>query len=129
MGNISKDFNRREFACPCCGKDNIAQSLVDTVQAIRDAAGVPVVVNSGVRCQKHNKAVGGVANSSHVEGLAADIYISGWSNAKLGDLVKQLHAGGKLPFLRYCYKIAGKTKTAVHVDTDGTKRRSKVFGF
>ena len=130
MGDISKDFSRKEFRCPCgCGFDDIARALVDTVQVIRDAAGVPVIVNSGCRCKKHNAAVGGVSNSSHLSGLAADIYIKGWNNTKLGDLIKRLYSAGKLPFLRYCYKISGSTKTAVHVDADGLKRRSKIFGF
>lgn len=128
MGNISKDFNRREFACPCCGKDNINYKLVETVQAIRDAVGAPVVINSGVRCVTRNKDVGGVADSSHLTGYAADIRTEGWNNAKLGALIKQLHLIGKLPYLKYCYKIAGSPR-AVHVDVDGTKKRSKVFGF
>lgn len=129
MGNISKDFNRKEFACPCCGKDNIDMRLVETVQAIRDAVGAPVIVNSGVRCAKHNKAVGGAPNSSHLSGYAADIYVRGWSNAKLGALIKQLHVAGKLPHLKYSYLIKGKTNTAVHVDVDQSKKRSKVFEF
>lgn len=130
MGDISKDFNRKEFACADgCGFNGISQALVDTVQTIRDTVGVPVVINSGCRCHKHNRAVGGVANSSHLDGLAADIYVKGWSNAKLGALIEQLHFEGKLPFLRYCYKIKGNTNTAVHVDVDGTKNRSRVFGF
>lgn len=130
MGDISKNFDRKEFACKCgCGLDNISQALIDTVQAIRDAAATPVIVNCGCRCKKHNAEVGGVANSSHMEGLAADIYISGWTDNRLGDFIKKLHSAGKLPFLRYCYKIGGKTNTALHVDVDGGKRRSKVFGF
>lgn len=130
MGNISKNFDRKEFACSlCCGKDNINMKLVETVQAIRDTIGAPVVINSGVRCADKNKEVGGVPNSSHMAGLAADIYVAGWSNAKLGALIKQLHSVGKLPHLKYCYKISGKTNTAVHVDVDGIKTRSKVFGF
>lgn len=130
MGDMTKDFSRREFACRCkCGFDDIAQALADTVQAIRDAAGVPVIINCGCRCRKHNARVGGVPNSSHMEGLAADIYIPGWSDSKLGDFIKKLHAAGKLPFLRYCYKIGGNTKTAVHIDVDGAKRRSKIFDF
>lgn len=132
MGDISKNFNRAEFACgDKCGFDNISQALVDTVQVIRDAAGSPVIITSGCRCPKHNSSpkVGGVADSSHLSGLAADIYIKGWSNSKLGALIEQLHFEGKLPFLRYCYKIKGSTNTAVHVDVDGTKKRSRVFGF
>lgn len=128
MGNISKDFNREEFACPCCGKDNIHDKLVETVQVIRDAVGAPVIVNSGVRCATRNKDVGGVANSSHLTGYAADIRTEGWSKAKLGALIKQLYAAGKLPHLKYCYLIKDGNR-AVHVDVDAGKKRSRVFGF
>lgn len=131
MGDISKNFNRKEFTCgDRCGFDNIAPALVDTVQAIRDAAGVPVIISSGCRCKKWNVAKGGVSDSSHLSGLAADIYIKGWSNIRLGNLIKRIHSDGKLPFLRYCYRIKGKTDTAVHVDVDGTKKdRWRIFAF
>ena len=32
-----------------------------------------IIITSGARCQKHNKAVGGVSNSAHTLGLAVDI--------------------------------------------------------
>lgn len=35
----------------------------------------PLQVTSGYRCPKLNKAVGGVANSAHIDGRAADIHI------------------------------------------------------
>lgn len=34
--------------------------------------GKPILVNSGYRCQKLNEMVGGVQNSMHTKGLAAD---------------------------------------------------------
>ena len=33
----------------------------------------PIIITSGYRCEKLNKAVGGVANSQHQKGLAADL--------------------------------------------------------
>lgn len=35
--------------------------------------GKPILVNSGYRCKKLNEMVGGVQNSMHTKGLAADI--------------------------------------------------------
>lgn len=128
MGNLTKNFSRKEFACPCCGKDSINMKLVETVQAIRDAVGAPVIVTSGVRCATRNKDVGGVGNSSHLTGYAADIRTEGWSKAKLGALIKQLHGAGKLPYLKYCYLIKDGNR-AVHVDVDAGKKHSRVFGF
>lgn len=43
------------------------------LQAIRDAWGKPIKVNSGYRCPRLNKAVGGSATSVHMRGWAADI--------------------------------------------------------
>ena len=49
-----------------------------TVDEIRHRLGVPVSVvgggGSGVRCASHNAEVGGVANSQHLYGLAADLH-------------------------------------------------------
>lgn len=72
MGDLTKNFSRKEFACPCCGKDDISLTLVETLQFIRDKAG-PLHINSGVRCPAHNKSIGGKPKSSHLKGLAVDI--------------------------------------------------------
>jgi len=42
---------------------------------MRISLGEPMVISSGYRCKKHNKEVGGVPNSAHLRGLAADIAI------------------------------------------------------
>lgn len=40
---------------------------------VRVYIGKPILVNSGYRCKRLNKIVGGVQNSMHTKGLAADI--------------------------------------------------------
>ena len=73
MGDITQNFSQWEFACKCkCGYDNIDERLVNRLQVIRDMAGIPIKINSGCRCEKHNKKVGGAPNSYHLQGLAAD---------------------------------------------------------
>lgn len=42
----------------------------------------PIIITSGYRCEKLNKAVGGVSNSWHQQGNAADIHIAGEDNAR-----------------------------------------------
>jgi uncharacterized protein YcbK (DUF882 family) len=37
--------------------------------------GFPLTINSGYRCEEHNKAIGGEPNSAHTRGLAADILL------------------------------------------------------
>lgn len=53
------------------------------IQPIRDALGKPIVINSGYRCPKLNKAVGGASTSAHLTGEAADIEIMGMNNYQL----------------------------------------------
>ena len=47
------------------------------LQPLRDAMGEPIKIGSGYRCTRLNKAVGGVANSQHTKGQAADLCIDG----------------------------------------------------
>ena len=70
--------------------------LIRTIlQPIRDAYGKPIYVSSGYRCEKLNKAVGGVPTSQHVRGEAADIYVKG-DNKELFIVAKKLIDGGKI---------------------------------
>jgi uncharacterized protein YcbK (DUF882 family) len=120
-----KNFNKSEFKCPCCGKFIQVDRLAETLQAIRDAVGAGVIVNSGTRCDKYNASLSGSAsNSGHTTGEAADIYVRGWDNRKLYQLIQRLYSENKIPSLAYCYRIAGKTRTAVHVGVDRKSRKS-----
>lgn len=51
----------------------------------------PIIITSGYRCEKLNKAVGGVSNSWHTKGNAADIHIKDEVEArKIFDILKTL---------------------------------------
>lgn len=52
--------------------DNL-NKLADYLDIIREKVGKPILISSGFRCPVLNKAVGGVSNSQHLKGLAADI--------------------------------------------------------
>ena len=47
----------------------------EVLEPLREHAGVPIVISSGYRCRRLNKAVGGVTNSQHCTGEAADIHL------------------------------------------------------
>lgn len=80
----SEFFNREEFRCQCKGKycDGFPvepeEELVRVCNEIRRRLGVPVSIvdsgGSGVRCTRHNAAVGGVKNSNHLYGKSADLH-------------------------------------------------------
>ena len=69
----SKEFASRDGAPSPYGPMNVRQELVDFLNQLRLRFGKPLIVTSGYRSPEHNKAVGGVANSYHTQGLAADI--------------------------------------------------------
>jgi hypothetical protein len=82
----SEFFTRDEFRCLCNGEfcDGFPvepePDLVRFCNNFRRKLGVPVTIvdsgGSGVRCPQHNAAVGGVANSNHLYGKAADLHSS-----------------------------------------------------
>lgn len=76
-GMLSEHFAANEFACHCgCGTggDKIHPRLIELLEQLRaNIGGLPLHINSGYRCPSHNAAVGGVPNSQHALGTAADV--------------------------------------------------------
>lgn len=86
VGDLSPHFSRHEFACKCPRKagpailgrcpakrPDVNPFLLIVLEQIRKRAGRPVDVVSGVRCTWWNRRQGGVRNSQHPRGTAADI--------------------------------------------------------
>ena len=66
------------------------QHLVDGLEALRSLAGVPVIINAGYRCPRHSHEVGGVPNSEHTRGLAADIRLPDLSLQQMYELAMEV---------------------------------------
>ena len=89
---ISKNFRLSEFRP---GKHSyeyirLSPSLVQALEDIRARTGRPVTVTSGYRPPDYNREVGGVSNSAHIDGLAADIYCDGLTTDQLYDICEQV---------------------------------------
>ena len=56
---------------------NLVYLAAFVLEPLRVAMGRPINISSGYRCEQLNKAVGGVYNSQHLKGQAADISIDG----------------------------------------------------
>lgn len=52
---------------------DIQPVLRHELDVLRAAMAIPLIVNSGARCLKRNRQVGGARDSMHLQGLAADI--------------------------------------------------------
>ncbi len=82
-------------------RHNLVSLTEHILDPLRRAWGKPVIVNSGYRCPALNRAVGGVAGSSHLYGRAADITTgNSVDNRRLYQLVIDM----KLPF----FELIGK---------------------
>ena len=56
---------------------NLVYLTAYVLEPLRVAMKEPITISSGYRCQKLNEAVGGVRNSQHMTGQAADLSIGG----------------------------------------------------
>lgn len=115
-----KHFKRSEFRCKCGGKycDGFpvepSEGMVRILDKIRDHYDVPFSPNSAIRCKTHNANVGGVANSQHLTGRAADITVPGVDPDELGAYAETLipKSGG-----------IGIYSWGIHVDDRPTRSR------
>ena len=99
---------------------NLQKLCVLVLQPLRDALGAPVYINSGYRSKRLNARVGGVPNSRHLRGLAADIHVDNDEHAKvLFDILKQ----------NKYVDLVLKEARWLHVQTrtDGRQRRRAVW--
>ena len=113
-------FNTSEFDSPDLqgsGKNMQHSTLLMLCEA-RKIANVPFKINSGFRTVEHNKAVGGVVNSAHTRGYAADISTPKGKNQKL--IVKALRQAG--------FKRFGIYTNFIHVDNDPIKKQFAYWG-
>lgn len=114
---LSTNFRVKEFAC-ADGSDPIfiSPELVSVLQKIRAHFGKPVAITSAYRTPAHNKKVGGVADSQHLFGVAADIKVKDISPQTVGQYADKLLTGrGGI----------GVYDSFVHIDVRSTKARWK----
>ena len=90
MGDLSAHFCKSEFACRCCGELKIKMRLIDGLEKLRALAGKAIVIHDGYRCLAHNQQVGGVTDSEHTQGMAADVEIPGLSLQEMYELALQV---------------------------------------
>ena len=113
MGDISRNFSRWEFKCPCgkreCGFDTVDGELLTVLEALRlHFVARSVTINSGCRCQGHNVDIGGSKKSQHMYGRAADIVVARIRPVDVQDYLEALYP------LKYG---VGRYSTFTHIDT------------
>lgn len=108
----SKYFSESEFnRCnPRCSLQDMDQEFMNKLDALREKAGIPLVLNSAFRTVAHEKARGRSGNSAHTTRNAVDIRCNTSINR-----FKILRAAFILGFTRI-----GGAKTFIHVDRSET---------
>jgi uncharacterized protein YcbK (DUF882 family) len=120
---ITKNFNLSEFQCKCgCEMPyNVEKNIIelaDNLQILRDYLNKPINPTNGFRCITHNKNVGGVKNSQHILGKAADIKVKDTTPEEVANAIEHLMEIGE-------FKMGGvgRYNTFTHVDIRGSKAR------
>ena len=125
---ISKNFSLEELTASATAKakglrnepgqtDVISLcALVHRVlQPLREAMGEPIKIGSGYRSLAVNRAVGGVSNSQHMRGEAADIRCA--DNKLLAEIIEQKGNFDQLiiypTFLHVSYKRHGNNRKQI----------------
>lgn len=126
MGNLSANFDEKEFLCRCCGEGagQMYVSIIQICQVLRDVIERPIRITSGYRCYKRNRDAGGVPDSYHLSGQAADLS-SDLGAAALWTAARALYRCGMIPDLKYC--IWYKMRDIVHIDVGDRRPREHIF--
>lgn len=120
--NLSRDFHLHEFlrsqTAARMGREIVptpaeieALTLLclNVLQPLRDAIGVTITINSGLRPPWLNGLVGGSKSSQHVKGEAADIVAQGYTPLQLCQKIVDLH----LPFQQCILEYASWTHVSI----------------
>lgn len=123
MAKITKNFSLEEFKCkdgsdiPNTALLNIVE-LARNLEVLRTAINKPITITSGYRSPKYNAKIGGVKDSQHLRGTAADIRVAGMTPKEVGLVIEGLIQNGKMK-----QGGIGIYPTFTHYDIRGRKAR------
>lgn len=112
-------------------RTNLIKLIELLLDPIRTKWGKPIKVNSGYRCSKLNRMVGGVSTSQHVLGEAADITVgSPEENKKLFEMIISMNIlfdqliledGGKWIHISLKWRVVSKNRREVLLGVRNSK--------
>ncbi len=110
-------FTENEQSCNCCGEGRLEDVFLGKLNQARRNAGIPFVLNSAFRCEKHNTKVKGAKYSRHLKGIAADIKCK--SSIRRFIIIDSLIKSGMSRIIVY--------PTFIHADDSKTERRKIIW--
>ena len=120
---MTKNFSIEEFNCNDGSEMpiNIYYNMVkvaNQLQILRNYLGKPIQINSAWRSEEYNASVGGVKDSQHIMGRAADITVKGFDPVAVYTTIELLIENGNM-----LQGGLGLYDSFVHYDIRGTKAR------
>ena len=94
---------------PKQGHQGLTSAKDQLLDPIREAWGKPIIVSSGYRCKELNALVGGVKNSHHLLGCAADLIAGNKADhRRLFKLIQQMQQAGQIKFTQLIWEGDGR---------------------
>ena len=100
--------------------ENLRNLCTKVLEPLREHLGQPVVITSGFRSKRLNETVGGVKNSQHLRGEAADLMVEGEKQAR--DWIRWM-----MDFLEFDQLILEKKGKKVWVHVSLKRNRQQVW--
>jgi len=120
---LTENFSLKEFECkdgsdtPIWVQNNIRLLSVE-LQKLRNVLGRPIRITSAYRSPEYNKKIGGVANSQHLYGKAADIQVKNVDPVQVYEIIEDMAEKGELSI-----GGLGLYDSFVHIDIRDYKAR------
>ena len=120
---MTKNFSKEEFDCNDGSEMpiNIYHNMVkvaNQLQILRNYLGKPIQINSAWRSEEYNASVGGVKDSQHIMGRAADISVRDLNPIEVYNTIEKLIMNGEI-----LQGGLGLYDTFVHYDIRGERAR------
>jgi len=120
---MTKNFSKEEFDCNDGSEMpiNIYHNMVkvaNQLQILRNHLGKPIQINSAWRSEEYNASVGGVKDSQHIMGRAADISVRDLNPIEVYNTIEKLIMNGEI-----LQGGLGLYDTFVHYDIRGERAR------
>tara|TARA_R110000764_G_scaffold90806_1_gene173272 strand:+ start:177 stop:560 length:384 start_codon:yes stop_codon:yes gene_type:complete len=120
---MTKNFSKEEFDCNDGSEMpiNIYHNMVkvaNQLQILRNYLGKPIQINSAWRSEEYNASIGGVKDSQHIMGRAADIVVRDLTSTEVYNTIEELIEKGDM-----LQGGLGLYDTFVHYDIRGERAR------
>lgn len=117
----AKYFKEAEFqkCTPSCSLQQMDQRFMNTLDALRAQAGIPLKLSCAYRSVAWDKSKGRTGDSAHCKGKAADIVCN--ANNTRSKIIRAALAIG--------IRRIGIGKNFIHVDTDTTKSQDVIWHY